>query len=90
MVVRTFLVSMALKQAELIGVEEDKPVAEQGYYLHPDAFGLPPERGIAWARSHSDAVGGGASAGAGMTPSGSFETGSVASQGASASIPTGQ
>ena len=28
--------------------EEDKPLAERGRYLNPEAFGLPPERGVAW------------------------------------------
>src|SRR5262249_567896 len=29
--------------------EEDKPANERGYFLSPDAYGLPEERGIAWA-----------------------------------------
>ena len=33
-----------------IPVEEDKPPEEQGYYLHPDAYGQPEERCVAWAR----------------------------------------
>ena len=33
-----------------IPVEQNKPDLERGYYLHPDAFGLPEERGLDWAR----------------------------------------
>ena len=33
-----------------IPVEEIKPERERGYYLHPDAFNKPEERGIKWAR----------------------------------------
>ena len=33
-----------------IKVEEDKPERERGYYLHPEAFNQPEERGIEWAR----------------------------------------
>jgi hypothetical protein len=29
-----------------IPVEEQKPVAERGRYLHPESFGLPPEMGV--------------------------------------------
>jgi hypothetical protein len=32
--------------ANRIQVEEDKPAKEQGYYLHPDLYGQPEERGI--------------------------------------------
>jgi len=32
--------------ANRIEVEEDKPAKEQGYYLHPDLYGQPEERGI--------------------------------------------
>lgn len=32
--------------AHPIVVEEEKPLAEQGRYLHPDAYGLSPDRGI--------------------------------------------
>ena len=32
-------------------VEEDKPEAERGYYLYPEAYGQPPEKGIEWTRS---------------------------------------
>lgn len=42
----------AYAEAHRIPVEEDKPTAEQGYYLHPDAFGLPDEKNVAWARPH--------------------------------------
>jgi hypothetical protein len=30
-------------------VEEDKPERERGYYLNPEAYGQPEERGIQWA-----------------------------------------
>ena len=33
-----------------IPVEEDKPERERGYYLHPDVFNQPEERGIEWTR----------------------------------------
>jgi hypothetical protein len=33
-----------------IPLEEMKPEQERGYYLHPDAFNKPEERGIKWAR----------------------------------------
>jgi hypothetical protein len=32
--------------ANRIRVEEDKPAKERGYYLHPDLYGQPEERGI--------------------------------------------
>jgi hypothetical protein len=32
-------------------VEEDKPDYERGYYLSPDAYGQPEERGVEWARN---------------------------------------
>jgi hypothetical protein len=32
--------------ANRIEVEEDKPTKERGYYLHPDLYGQPEERGI--------------------------------------------
>ena len=38
-------------QKHRIQVEEEKPAGEQGYYLHPDAYGQPEEKGIAWARN---------------------------------------
>ena len=34
-----------------IRVEEDKPAAERGTYLHPDVFGQPEEKGVSWARN---------------------------------------
>jgi hypothetical protein len=37
-------------EANRIQVEEDKPGVEQGYYLHPELFGQPEERGVEWAR----------------------------------------
>lgn len=33
-----------------IPVEEYKPAAERGYYLHPEVFGQAEEKGIEWAR----------------------------------------
>jgi hypothetical protein len=33
-----------------IKVEEDKPAKERGYFLHPDVFNQPEEKGIEWAR----------------------------------------
>ena len=32
--------------ANRIRVEEDKPAKERGYYLHPDLYGQPEEKGI--------------------------------------------
>ncbi len=32
--------------ANRIQVEEDKPAKERGYYLHPDLYGQPEEKGI--------------------------------------------
>jgi hypothetical protein len=40
----------AYAEAHRIPVDEDKPAAEQGYYLHPDAFGQPESKSIAEAR----------------------------------------
>ena len=34
-----------------IKVEEDKPEQERGFYLHPEAFNQPEERGVEWARN---------------------------------------
>ena len=34
-----------------IKVEEDKTERERGFYLHPDAFSQPEERGVEWARN---------------------------------------
>ena len=31
-------------------VEEEKPESERGYFLHPELYGLPPEKGVEWAR----------------------------------------
>jgi hypothetical protein len=41
----------AYAQAHRIPVEEEKPAAEQGYYLHPDAFGQPESKSIQAARA---------------------------------------
>jgi hypothetical protein len=34
-------------------VEEEKNARERGYYLHPELYGAPEEKGISWAR-HPD------------------------------------
>jgi hypothetical protein len=34
--------------ANRIEVEEDKPTKERGYYLHPDLYGQPEEKGISY------------------------------------------
>ncbi|MBZ5546279.1 MAG: hypothetical protein LAO07_21885 [Acidobacteriia bacterium] len=39
----------AYAKAHRIPVEEEKPVAERGHYLHPELFGQPKEKGIEWA-----------------------------------------
>jgi hypothetical protein len=36
----------AYANAHRVPVEEDKSASERGYYLHPDAFGQPPSKGI--------------------------------------------
>jgi trimeric autotransporter adhesin len=41
----------AFANAHRIPVEEEKPLAERGRYLHPDAFGQPQEVGIGWAHN---------------------------------------
>jgi len=40
----------AYANAHRIPVEETKPETERGYYLHPDAFGQPPEKAIEYAQ----------------------------------------
>lgn len=40
----------AYADARRIPVEETKPDKERGFYLHPELFGAPEEKGIAWAR----------------------------------------
>jgi len=42
----------AFAEKHRIRVEEEKPGAEQGFYLSPDSYGQPEEKGVAWARSH--------------------------------------
>jgi hypothetical protein len=32
-----------------IPVEQEKPELERGFYLHPEFFGAPEEKGILWA-----------------------------------------
>jgi hypothetical protein len=41
--------SDASARKSALTVEEDKPERERGYYLNPDAYGQPEERGIEWA-----------------------------------------
>jgi hypothetical protein len=45
----------AWAKAHRIAVEEDKPAAEQGTFLHPELFGQPEEKSIEWAR-HPEAM----------------------------------
>ncbi len=40
--------------AHRITVEEEKLASEKGYYLHPEAYGQPKEKGIDWARRNSN------------------------------------
>jgi len=40
----------AWANAHRIPLEEAKSPAEQGHYLHPELYGAPKEKGIAWAR----------------------------------------
>jgi hypothetical protein len=40
----------AYVKANPLKVEEEKPAAERGYYLHPEVHGQPEEKGIEWAR----------------------------------------
>lgn len=46
----------AYANAHRIQVEEDKPAAERGYYLHPELFSAPQEKGSEWAR-HPELMG---------------------------------
>jgi hypothetical protein len=39
----------AYAKAHRIQVEEEKPQAEKGFYLHPELYGQPKEKGIEWA-----------------------------------------
>jgi|GEM_PF-593371 len=39
-----------LANARRVPVEEEKPPEERGYYMHPDAYGLPDERNVEWIR----------------------------------------
>ncbi len=36
--------------AHRVQVEQDKPEAERGYYLHPELYGQPREMSVEWAR----------------------------------------
>jgi hypothetical protein len=40
----------AYAEQHRVRVEEDKPAAERGTYLHPEAFGQPKEKGVNHAR----------------------------------------
>ena len=40
----------AWANAHRIPVEQDKEAAERGYYLHPELFGQPEQKGVQWAR----------------------------------------
>ena len=41
----------AYAQAHRLIVEQEKPANERGYYIHPELYGQPEEKGIAWARN---------------------------------------
>lgn len=41
----------AFANAHRILDEEDKTEKERGYYLHPEAFGQPEEKGVEWAKN---------------------------------------
>jgi len=43
----------AWAQANPLEVEKEKPLDEQGFYLHPELYGEPAEKGMAWAK-HPD------------------------------------
>lgn len=38
--------------AHRISVEEEKPLSERGYYLYPEVYGQPKEKGIEWLNNH--------------------------------------
>ncbi len=40
----------AYAKAHPLQVEVDKPDSERGYYIHPELYGAPEEKGIEWAR----------------------------------------
>ena len=40
----------AWANAHRIPVEQQKPELERGFYLHPDLYGAPEEKGVLWAR----------------------------------------
>lgn len=41
----------AYAKANPLVVEEEKQESERGYYIHPELFGAPEEKGIEWARN---------------------------------------
>jgi hypothetical protein len=41
----------AFAKAHPLVVEVAKPERERGYYIHPELYGQPEEKGIAWARN---------------------------------------
>jgi hypothetical protein len=45
----------AYAKANPLIVEQEKSVRERGYYIHPELYGAPKQRGIAWAR-HPDTM----------------------------------
>jgi len=40
-------------QCSRIPVEVEKPEAERGFYLHPELYGAPEEKGILWANART-------------------------------------
>jgi hypothetical protein len=41
----------AWEKAHPMAVEVEKPPRERGYYINPELFGAPPQKGIEWARN---------------------------------------
>jgi hypothetical protein len=41
----------AYAKAHPLEVEVDKPESERGYYIHPELYGQPKEKGIEWAHN---------------------------------------
>jgi hypothetical protein len=41
----------AYAKAHPLQVETDKPQVEKGFYLHPELYGAPEEKGVSWAHS---------------------------------------
>jgi trimeric autotransporter adhesin len=55
-------------KAHPLVAEQDKPAKERGLYRHPEAFGQPKEKGIAWAHRSVQGTSKVKSAGASKTP----------------------